>query len=102
MPKRCCRNKLTHVIATQQEQPRNNGLPPVLISLMIFVFMPTATIAQMIKNLLNSLIGLKTTALTPIDAAIVVIKEAAKKKRMKKGKTFENLNVEAVPLSFFA
>ena len=68
---------------------------------MIFVFNPIAVIAQMIKNLLNSFIGLNTEADTPKFVATVVITEAPRKKRMKNGNTFENLKVESFAFSFF-
>ena len=89
------------MIPHQQQKPSNNGFPPVLISLMIFVFNPIAVIAQMIKNLLNSFIGLNTEADTPKFVATVVITEAPRKKRMKNGNTFENLKVESFAFSFF-
>ncbi len=85
----------------QQQKPSRSGLPPVLTSFTIFVFNPIATIAHMIKNLLSSLIGSKTSDETPRFVAIVVMTEAPRKKRMKNGNTFENLKVVPSAFSFF-
>ena len=79
-------SRLTHVIATQQQNPRIIGFPPVLISLTIFVLRPMAAIARIIKNLLSSFIGEKTEAFTPSDKAIVVIIEANIKYKINIGK----------------
>ena len=56
-----------------------SGLPPVLISLMIFVFSPTALMARTMKNLLSVFSGVNTSADTPAEVAIVVITEARTK-----------------------
>ena len=74
------------MIATQQQNPRIIGFPPVLISLTIFVLRPMAAIARIIKNLLSSFIGEKTEAFTPSDKAIVVIIEANIKYKINIGK----------------
>ena len=52
---------------------------PVLISLMIFVFRPTALMARTMKNLLSVFSGVNTSADTPAEVAIVVITEARTK-----------------------
>ena len=49
-----CIRILTMIIDTQQEKPKNRGLPPFLISFTISVFKPMALIAMTIKNLLRS------------------------------------------------
>ena len=59
--------------------PTASGLPPVLISLMIFVFRPTALMARTMKNLLSVFSGVNTSADTPAEVAIVVITEARTK-----------------------
>lgn len=69
-------NKLIQAIHIQQIKPKIIGLPPFLINLITFVFKPIATIARTIKNLLNSLKGVKKSAETPILIATVVIIEA--------------------------
>ena len=53
IPSTCCMERLAIVIPIQQQKPRASGLPPVLISLMIFVFRPTALMARTMKNLLS-------------------------------------------------
>ena len=58
------------------------------MSLMIFEFKPIAAMARTIKNLLNSLTGRKKLGETPKLVAMVVIIEAAKKNKMKKGNIF--------------
>lgn len=68
--------RLTAVMPIQQTAPSKSGLPPVFISLMILLFRPIALIAMIIRNLLNSFIGLKNELSTPKLTAIVVIIEA--------------------------
>ena len=84
--KRCCKTRLTAVMPTQQLKPNNKGLPPVLINLIISVFRPIALMASTMKNLLSSLIGLKTLSEKPTFTATVVITEAKTKYRIKNGK----------------
>ena len=55
------------------------GFPPVFTSLTMFVLSPMAAIAQMMKNLDRSFIGVKNDEGTPMDVATVVIIEAAMK-----------------------
>ena len=71
--------RLAIVMPIQQQKPRASGLPPVLISLMIFVFRPTALMARTMKNLLSVFSGVNTSADTPAEVAIVVITEARTK-----------------------
>ena len=79
-------NKLIQAIHIQQIKPKIIGLPPFLINLITFVFKPIATIARTIKNLLNSLNGVKNSAEMPAEMETVVMTEAAIKYRMKNGK----------------
>ena len=76
---------------TQQQNPRIIGFPPVFINLIIFVFRPIAAIARTIKNLLNSLTGLKIAISAPAETAIVVITDARIKYRINIGKIDFNL-----------
>ena len=85
-PITCCINKLTPVMLTQQQKPRIIGFPPVFISFTIFVLSPIAAIARTIKNLLNSLIGLKIAISAPADTAMVVITDARIKYKINIGK----------------
>ena len=62
IPRICCIPRLTSAIPTQQQKPVKMGLPPVFISLTIFVFRPMAAIAMMMRNLLRSLSGAVTSA----------------------------------------
>ena len=62
IPRTCCIPRLTSAIPTQQQKPVKMGLPPVFISLTIFVFRPMAAIAMMMRNLLRSLSGAVTSA----------------------------------------
>lgn len=71
-----CMNRLTTVIPTQQQNPITIGLPPVLINLTIFVLIPMADMARIMKNLLSSLIGVKKEAGTPKEVVMVVMMEA--------------------------
>ena len=64
---------------TQQQKPRPSGLPPVLMSLTMFVFRPMALIARTMRNLLSVLSGEKTDAGTPSAVAAVVMTEARMK-----------------------
>ena len=79
IPSTCCMERLAIVIPIQQQKPSVSGLPPVLISLMIFVFRPTALMARTMKNLLSVFSGVNTSADTPAEVAIVVITEARTK-----------------------
>lgn len=79
IPSTCCMERLAIVIPIQQQKPSASGLPPVLISLMIFVFRPTALMARTMKNLLSVFSGVNTSADTPAEVAIVVITEARTK-----------------------
>lgn len=88
MPRIYCITRLTAVIASQQHRPMQIGRPPVLISWMRLVLRPMAAIASTMKNLLSSLTGLNTSALTPWEMATVVIMEAPIKYRMNMGKCF--------------
>ena len=60
MPKTVCMPRLTAAMATQQQKPVKIGFPPVLTSCTMLVFIPTAAMAMMIKNLLSSLKGANT------------------------------------------
>ena len=42
MPSTCCISRLMPAMPTQQQKPMMSGLPPVLTSLTMFVFRPTA------------------------------------------------------------
>ena len=89
------------MIPIQQQNPIILGFPPVFISLTMSVFRPIAAIASTMKNLLSSLIGENTPALTPRDSAIVVMMEAATKYRIKNGKIcFKLTFFPASPLFF--
>ena len=72
----------------QQDKPNTIGRPPLFTSFTTSVCNPMAPIAIMIKNLDNSFNGRNTSLGTPTEVAIVVIRLAPMKKRMKKGKTF--------------
>ena len=72
----CCIIKLTLVIPIQQQNPIMRGLPPVLISFIIWVFNPMAAMAMVMKNLLSDLTGLKTSLGTPNEDNIVENTEA--------------------------
>lgn len=78
--------RLTVVIPIQQLAPIRIGLPPVFTNFTISVFNPMAAIAMTMKNLLNSLKGLKKDVGIPKFTATVVIMDAAIKYRIKKGK----------------
>ena len=84
---------------TQQQKPIRIGFPPDFTSLMILVLRPIAAIAITIKNLLIVLKGENALSGTPNDVAIVVISEAAMKKRIKNGKIFFML-IAAPPVLF--
>ena len=75
-------------MASQQAAPKNNGFPPVLTSFTMSLFNPTAAIAATIKNLLIVFSGLNIAPSTPNFSAIVVIKDAAIKYRIKNGNIF--------------
>lgn len=92
-PMKCCITRLTPVMPTQQKNPRTIGFPPVFINLIIFVFRPIAAIARTIKNLLNSLTGLKTARSAPAETEIVVITDARIKYRINIGKIDFNLTL---------
>ena len=68
---------------TQQQKPMMSGLPPVLTSLTMFVFSPTAHMAITIRNLLSVLLsvlsGVNTLADTPALTHTVVITDASRK-----------------------
>ena len=76
---------LTHAIATQQQKPMKIGLPPVLTSFTILVFMPIAAIAITIKNLDSVLSGVNTPAGTPTVVHTVVMMDASTKYRINIG-----------------
>ena len=76
---------LTHAIATQQQNPMKIGLPPVLTSFTILVFMPIAAIAITIKNLDSVLSGVNTPAGTPTVVHTVVMMDASTKYRINIG-----------------
>lgn len=76
IPSTCCIRRLVPVMPIQQQKPRNKGLPPVLINLIIFVFKPIALMARTMKNLLKVFNGVNTSADTPKCKAVVVITEA--------------------------
>ena len=82
IPRVCCIPRLTAVIPIQQHNPIIMGFPPVFTNLTILVFNPIAAIAIMIKNLDNSLSGVKKLAGTPMEVAIVVITEAPIKNKI--------------------
>lgn len=67
------------MIPIQQQRPIKSGLPPVLTSFTMLVLRPMAAMASTMKNLESSLIGAKKSAGTPIEAAMVVMMEAAMK-----------------------
>ena len=67
------------MIAPQQPIPSIIDLPPVFMSFIISELMPMAAIAIIIKNLLNSLSGVKISFGTPSEGAKVVIIEVATK-----------------------
>ena len=64
---------------TQQQKPMMSGLPPVLTSLTMFVFRPTAHMAITIRNLLSVLSGVNTLADTPAPTQMVVTTDASRK-----------------------
>ena len=71
--------RLARAIPTQQQKPSRSGFPPVLMSLIIFVFRPTALMARTIKNLLSVFSGVNTSAEITQEVAIVVLTEASTK-----------------------
>ena len=79
MPSTCCISRLMPAMPTQQQKPMMSGLPPVLTSLTMFVFRPTAHMAITIRNLLSVLSGLNTLADTPALTQMVVTTEASRK-----------------------
>ena len=88
MPKTVCMPRLTAAMATQQQKPVKIGFPPVLTSCTMLVFIPTAAMAMMMRNLLRSFSG-------PVTLAgswhTVVMTAASTKKSTKKGKIFFRL-----------
>ena len=91
--------RLTADIAIQQQNPINIGLPPVLTSLTIFVFIPMAAIAITIKNLLSSLIG---SVIVAGSENTVVTTAASRKKSINIGNALFKLNVFSPLFSFLA
>ncbi len=73
-------------MASQQNIPIKMGRPPFLIKRIRLVLRPIAAIAMMMKNLDKSLSGTNAASSTPAPVAIVVIRLARMKKRMKVGK----------------
>ena len=67
----------------------------------MYVLNPIAPIAIIIKNLDKSLSGTNTSAGTPTAVAIVVIKLAPIKKRIKNGNTCFNDTLSPSPFSAF-
>lgn len=71
-----CIIRLAQVIEIQQQNPMNNGFPPVFINLMMLLLSPIAAMAKTIKNLLSILTGAKKAEGTPKLPATVVITAA--------------------------
>ncbi len=98
-----CISKLTTVMLTQQQKPRANGFAPDFMSLTISVLRPMAAIAITIKNLESVLNGLKNSSEIPKLKAIVVIKLAKTKNKIKNGNIFFKLTLSLdEPELFFA
>ena len=85
IPKVFINHKHTKVIDTQQHKPKKIGLAPVLISAIRLQFSPMALIAMMMKNKLIFLAISKYDASTPTFTHTVVIKEASKNNKIKRG-----------------
>ena len=87
IPSTCCIARLMAVMPAQQANPMMMGFAPVLMSFTISVFSPMAPMAMIIRNLLNSFMGVKKSAdIWNGPVQMVVIREAAINHRMKKGK----------------
>ena len=84
-PQQVLDQQLTPAMATQQQKPMKIGLPPVLTSFTILVFMPIAAIAITIKNLDSVLSGVNTPAGTPTVVHTVVMMDASTKYRINIG-----------------
>lgn len=81
MPITCCISRLTAVMPAQHTAPKAIGLPPDFTSSTRLLFRPMAAMAMVMKNLLSSFSGAKTSAETPAIPARVVITEAITKYR---------------------
>lgn len=87
-------NKLTRVIAIQQQNPIMIGLPPFLTKVIMFVFKPIAHMAITIKNLLNcfrkSNVLIAILRVAPVQKLVitVVTREAIIKYKMNIGNIF--------------
>lgn len=92
IPKMCCNNRLTKVMAIQQLAPRINGFPPVFTSFTISLFRPIASIAITIKNLLISFNGTNMLGSAPKIVAIVVMMDAIMKNPINVGNALFKLN----------
>lgn len=71
--------RVMDVIDIKHTPPKANGLAPDFNSFTISLLKPIADIAITIKNLDNSLNGLKNSIFTPLARAMVVIKLARMK-----------------------
>ena len=96
MCSKCCMINVIIVIPIQQENPSRIGRRPLFTSLTIFVLNPIDVIAITIKNLDSSFNGENTSGETPTHTAIVVIRLAPIKNKIKNGNTFF---IETVPPS---
>ena len=97
IPSMCCMPRLTREIPTQQQNPVKMGFPPVLTSLMIFVFSPIAAIAMTMRNLLSSFSGAVTSAGS---WNTVVTTDASTKNKTKNGK--ERFRLKEEPSAVFS
>ena len=96
MPMMCCIRRLTDAIPTQHVKPVRIGFAPVFTNFTMLVFIPIAAIAMTIKNLLKVLNG---AVMSAGRWKMVVMIDASKKKRTKKGKALLKLKVD--PSCFF-
>jgi len=98
-PNSFCMRREARLINNQQTPPTRSAEPPLVISVLRFVWKPIAVIAIIIINFERSFNGENTAGLTPSDIATVVISEAKRNQRIKLGTALVSENASFV-LSF--